>query len=197
MRIFSPRRSWSDPDLAAEPAAHLRTRIAPRKVDHVEVGEHFPRERKAVSVIEPGVELPGRQPERDRAIEDERRILSLKVVACAVSHLDGSVLDCAQHLEGRDEFSGRIGTDAETPFRKRLHTSGQRLGGTVDRVQPVGKAGCEAPHDTGPRLHGGRLSLRCLFGGRFRARRLLRTRRGSTKKIASFHEVVRGYAKEA
>ena len=88
-------------DLVAEPAAHLRPRVAARQRVDVELLAELVHQLQAVAIVVPRILLPGVEAERHRAEQRPGRVLADEVVGGGVADLDGAVLHGVEHLQAR------------------------------------------------------------------------------------------------
>src|SRR6185436_13380596 len=85
-------------DFLAEPAEALPAGVAHRNADDAEAVVNFIDQALAIAIEIPGIVLAYRQAERQRAVEDQRRVLADVVAAIAVAALHGAVRDRVEHL---------------------------------------------------------------------------------------------------
>ncbi|MCY1238379.1 hypothetical protein D9M72_511130 [compost metagenome] len=143
-------------DFLAEPAAHLRARVAARQVDDVVLGVEGAHQLQAVAFVHPGVLLAGVHAERHGATQAEGRVLAVEVVRRRVRHFDRAALDAVDHAEGGHQLAARVHGDLELAARHVAHALREHLGGAEDGVQRLGKARCETPANGGLRVNRGR-----------------------------------------
>ena len=173
-------------DLLAEPAAHLRRRVAADHADDVVALEEVVEQLLAAALGQPRIHLPRVEAERNDGRQREGRVLAEEVVAGGLAHLDRAVLHRVEHLQARDDLARREGADLELVVGRLGHDLGEVLDAAVQRVERLGEARGQAPVELGRGLgDGGR---RDRAGGR----RGGGADTGGAEEFATLHEETPG-----
>ena len=102
-------------DLLAKPAERLAAGIAHRHADDAHAVVNFIHEFFAVAKQVPGIVLARRQPERHRAVKDQRRILADVIARIAMATFDRAVRARIEHLQAGHDLARRERVDGELP----------------------------------------------------------------------------------
>ncbi len=149
-------------DFLVEPAAHLRTGVAGRKLDRVEgCGVILLHLLEAATRVQPGVLLAVGQSERKSSSEGGNRAQAGVVVRGCVARLHSAGLHRLQDLEGRNELAALARVDDESSPRKRRHSLGEVSRPTKNGVEGCRPTGRHLPLDLGKAVVPGRLSCQC------------------------------------
>src|SRR5262249_41486120 len=132
----------------------LATGISHRNVDHAHAVIGLVHQLLAVAVEVPGIVLARRHPERERPVEDQRRILADVVSAVRMAALDRAVRDGIQHLKPGYDLSCRKGLDNELAVAHLVDEFGKRRACSPQTVETLWKTRRESPLDCSLRNRG-------------------------------------------
>src|SRR5262249_11422441 len=119
-------------DLLAEPAAHLRRRVAERDAVDAEGFVELVQEIKPAAIGQPRIHLASVEAEGHGGAEGKRQILADVIVRGAIAHLDGAVSNRVEHLEGRHDLVWTVDADLELVVREIGDPLGEHLAGAIE-----------------------------------------------------------------
>src|SRR5262249_12532082 len=139
----------------AEPAAHLAAGIANRKRVDIELLVELIHQLDTAVMVFPSVLHPRVRPEWRRAWQGKGHVLAQEVVRRRDALLDGAVLNDVGSGKRRRDLSRSEGLDLELIVGRFPDRLGKDLGGAMQRIERLGKAGREPPLQLRHRLSDG------------------------------------------
>ena len=112
-RILMPLKSATDFNSLRNQPKLCPPVLPHRNADDAESVVHLVDQLLAVAEHVPGIVLARREAERQRAVEDQRRILADVVARIGVAAFDRGVRDRVEHLQAGHDLARREGVDQE------------------------------------------------------------------------------------
>ena len=132
-------------DFLAEPAPHLRPRIATDQRHDVVLVVELAHELAAIAIDHPRGQLARVHAKRNRTANGKHLVLAKEVVRRGVGHFHSAALHTVDHVECWHQLTRLVNGHIKFASGHGLDRLGKHFGRAVNRVQRFGEAGCNTP----------------------------------------------------